>query len=64
LRSSVKTICRPLLRKASSRRRLERVSKLKTSSVKICPSGLKVMVVPLPFALPSSSSSVVFKPRS
>jgi hypothetical protein len=60
----MRTILRPLFRKASSRRRFESTSYEYSSSVKIWESGLKVTLVPLPFALPSFSSSFVFIPRS
>src|SRR5258708_19540528 len=45
-RSSVSVICRPLFRKANSRRRWARVSKLYSETVKISLSGRKWIFVP------------------
>jgi len=59
-RSSMKLMRRPELRKASSRRRWEMRSATKTVvSRKISASGLKLMSVPVPVALPMTSSFLV-----
>ena len=63
-RSSFRMILRPLFRKASSRSRLERVPKLYSNSVKMAGSGLKMTLVPRPFAFPRSFSSVSLSPRA
>src|SRR5262249_53102483 len=58
-RSSSMVICSPRLRKASSRRRCERTSKLKEVVSKISGSGLKVIFVPRWLVIAVSSPGVV-----
>src|SRR3990170_3306322 len=54
----------PLFKKASSRRRWERISKLKSRLSKIFESGRKVIRVPLSFDLPTSLSGPWGSPRA
>ena len=63
-RSSAIAICRPLLRKASSRRRLDSRSKLNSMSSKICLSGLKRMVVPCRSVSPVTRTGASGTPRA
>ena len=54
----------PRFRKDSSRRRCDRVSKLKVVVSKICPSGLKVTLVPRRSVTPVFSSGPWGIPRA
>ena len=63
-RSSVRVMRIPLFRKLSSRRRWERVSKLKVVVSKICGSGLKVIFVPRRSVTPVFSSGPWGSPRT
>jgi hypothetical protein len=62
-RSSSMLMTIPRLRKDSSRRRWERVSKLKLVTSKICVSGLKVTLVPRLSVTPVCSSGPWGAPR-
>ena len=52
------------MRKASSRSRFANVAQSNRVSVKISVSGLKVTVVPVPFAFPTTLSFLTVSPRS